>query len=107
MAGSTRKTVHVDAAEAPRSPDDLVTAEDFLAWCDEDSHAEWIGGKIQMVSPASTNHRLEGARCATALAADAGVYESPTVAGFRLDIEWLWQEPLPLALDVLRELGAV
>lgn len=212
MTEWTDKAAHVNAARGPRSPDDLVTAEDFLAWCDEDTHAEWIGGTVQMMSPASTNHqlivdflikvlgiyveqrhlgtlisaplrlrmgdnvrepdlmfvttahadrlrstyleapadlvieivspesvgrdrgekwveyakagipeywlidpenrwaefyRLEGTRYGTTLAAAAGVYESPVLAGFRLDIEWLWQEPLPLALNVLRELGVV
>jgi Uma2 family endonuclease len=34
-----------------------------------------------------------------------GVYRSPVVAGFWLKEEWLWQDPPPRTLDVLRELG--
>jgi len=34
-----------------------------------------------------------------------GVYRSEALSGFWLRVEWLWQEPLPKTLDVLRELG--
>lgn len=40
-----------------------------------------------------------------ALAGAAGVYESRALAGFRLPLEWLWQEPLPRLRDALRGLG--
>jgi Uma2 family endonuclease len=36
-----------------------------------------------------------------------GVYRSAVVAGFWLRVDWLWQDPLPRTLDVLRELGVV
>jgi hypothetical protein len=32
-------------------PPGPVTFEDFLAWCDEDIHAEWVDGAIIMMSP--------------------------------------------------------
>ena len=38
---------------------------------------------------------------------DDGIYRSATVPGFWLRMAWLWQEPLPPVLDVLRELGLV
>ncbi|MBE7551908.1 MAG: Uma2 family endonuclease [Anaerolineales bacterium] len=34
-----------------------------------------------------------------------GVYHSLSVAGFWLRVDWLWQDPLPDELDVLREVG--
>lgn len=34
-----------------------------------------------------------------------GIYRSLSVAGFWLRVEWLWQDPLPSELDVLREVG--
>jgi hypothetical protein len=34
-----------------------------------------------------------------------GLYESATIPGFRVKLEWLWQEPLPKLLSVVRELG--
>lgn len=37
----------------------------------------------------------------------AGVYRSEVLPGFWLKVEWLWQEPLPPVLDVLRELAVV
>ena len=36
-----------------------------------------------------------------------GIYRSKVVAGFWLRVDWLWQMPLPPALDVLRELKIV
>jgi len=36
-----------------------------------------------------------------------GVYRSEVIPGFWLKVEWLWQEPLPKVLDVLRELELV
>ncbi len=47
----------------------------------------------------------EGGRYGVVLAGREGVYRSVAVAGFWLRVEWLWQEPLPKTLDVLRELG--
>lgn len=34
-----------------------------------------------------------------------GVYRSAVVDGFWIRVDWLWQEPLPAPLRVLRELG--
>lgn len=34
----------------------------------------------------------------------AGVYRSSILPGFWLQVDWLWQQPLPRVLDVLREL---
>lgn len=31
--------------------------EEFLAWCDEDTWAEWVDGEVVMVSPASERHQ--------------------------------------------------
>ena len=36
-----------------------------------------------------------------------GVYPCEVIAGFRLREAWLWQQPLPKALSVLKELGVV
>ena len=38
---------------------------------------------------------------------DGDVYSSLVLPGFRLKVDWLWQEPLPAVLDVLRELGSL
>ena len=34
-----------------------ISYEDFLAWCDEDTRAEWVDGEIILVSPASNRHQ--------------------------------------------------
>ena len=38
-------------------PPGPVTFEEFLAWCDEDTHAEWVNGAIIMMSAASDHHQ--------------------------------------------------
>lgn len=42
------------AAKQPRQ----MTYEEFLAWADEDTLAEWVNGEVIMTSPASTRHQL-------------------------------------------------
>jgi len=34
-----------------------------------------------------------------------GIYHSLSLAGFWLKVDWLWQDPLPDELDILRQLG--
>lgn len=34
-----------------------ISYEEFLAWCDEDTRAEWVEGEVIMVSPASRQHQ--------------------------------------------------
>ncbi len=46
-------------------------------------------------------------RYALALGGAQGEYESPTLSGLRLPIEWLWQDPLPDEVSVLQALGLV
>lgn len=49
------------AALASRpKPVTKITFEDFLAWSDEDTRAEWVEGVIEMPSPASARHQLIG-----------------------------------------------
>lgn len=36
-----------------------------------------------------------------------GIYHSQVIPSFWLEVEWLWQEPLPKVLDVLREMRLV
>ena len=36
-----------------------------------------------------------------------GTYRAAVLSGFWLRVEWLWQRPLPLVLDVVRELGLI
>ncbi len=50
-------------------------------------------------------YRLEGPHYRPAFSGDEGVYHSEALPGFWLRVEWLWQEPLPKTLDVVRELG--
>ena len=43
----------VQSGERPRR----MTFEEFLAWADEDTHAEWVDGEVRMSSPASDEHQ--------------------------------------------------
>ncbi|MBI4788678.1 MAG: Uma2 family endonuclease [Chloroflexi bacterium] len=36
-----------------------------------------------------------------------GIFRSQGIAGFWLRLEWLWQDPLPKLVDVLRELKVI
>jgi Uma2 family endonuclease len=36
-----------------------------------------------------------------------GFYHSEVIPGFRLKVDWLWQEPLPKILYALRQLGLI
>jgi Uma2 family endonuclease len=50
-------------------------------------------------------YRLSEERRYQAVSAEEGVYRSQVLPGFWLRTEWLWQEPLPNELDVVREMG--
>jgi Uma2 family endonuclease len=50
-------------------------------------------------------YRLEGERYRAAFSGEEGEYRALVLPDFWLRVEWLWQEPLPKTLDVLRELG--
>lgn len=38
-------------------PGGKVSFEEFLAWCDEDTWAEWVDGEVVMLTPASRKHQ--------------------------------------------------
>jgi Uma2 family endonuclease len=42
---------------APSSPAKM-SYEEFLAWADEDTRAEWVDGEVIRISPASQRHQL-------------------------------------------------
>ena len=37
-------------------PGRKMTEEEFVAWCDEDTRAEWVDGEVIMVSPVNVEH---------------------------------------------------
>ena len=41
-------------------PNGKITFQEFLAWCDEDTWAEWVDGEVIMVPPASVEHQNIG-----------------------------------------------
>lgn len=43
----------------------------------------------------------------TALAGSQGVYHSKVLEGLWLQVEWLWQQPKPTVVDVLRQWGVL
>ncbi|MFQ6117444.1 MAG: Uma2 family endonuclease, partial [Candidatus Bipolaricaulia bacterium] len=38
-------------------PTKRLTYEEFLAWCDEDTWAEWVDGEVIVLTPASDKHQ--------------------------------------------------
>lgn len=45
----------MSTATAPRLP--RMSFEEFLAWADEDTYAEWVDGEVVMMSAASSRHQ--------------------------------------------------
>ena len=43
--------------ERPPLPATPISFEEFLAWTDEDTHAEWVDGEIVLMAPASLEHQ--------------------------------------------------
>jgi len=41
----------------------------------------------------------------TVFAGSQGIYHAQQIPGFWIDVAWLWQDPLPKTLHVIRELG--
>jgi Uma2 family endonuclease len=37
-------------------PTHPITFEEFLEWCDSETRAEWVNGKVVLLSPASSSH---------------------------------------------------
>ncbi|MEP7187736.1 MAG: Uma2 family endonuclease [Roseiflexaceae bacterium] len=54
MSSDLLEAKQIETKNPPPSP---VSFEEFLAWCDEDTHAEWVDGAIIMMSPASDQHQ--------------------------------------------------
>jgi Uma2 family endonuclease len=46
------------STDVPQPPAGKLTYEEFLDWCDEDTLAEWVRGKVRMTSPAALRHQL-------------------------------------------------
>ncbi len=124
-------------ADSGREPDLLFVAADHLARLKEtylDGPADLV---VEIVSPESAGrdrgdkfyeyarggvpeywlidpemewaefYQLEEGRYRVAFSGKEGRYEALVLPGFWLRVEWLWQEPLPKVLDVLRELGLI
>jgi Uma2 family endonuclease len=49
------------------APPGKMTYEEFLAWADEDTWAEWVNGAVVILSPASTRHQQLATFLATSI----------------------------------------
>ena len=54
---ATAKLTNTADMALMRRPLKKMTYEEFLAWADEDTLAEWVDGEAAMYSPASTRHQ--------------------------------------------------
>ena len=52
-----RRRLREMMGEPPGQPPKKMTYEEFLAWADEDTLAEWVDGEVEMHSPASDRHQ--------------------------------------------------
>lgn len=62
--------IEVSELQERRAPKEKMSFDEFLDWCDEDTHAEWVDGEIIMTSPASMPHQQLGGLLNTLL----GIY---------------------------------
>jgi Uma2 family endonuclease len=53
------RSVDLMAAERSTSPPPM-TYEQFLAWCDEETHAEWVDGRVEFMPPVTDDHSEAG-----------------------------------------------
>jgi Uma2 family endonuclease len=54
----SRKAKTVPLLDPPPAALPKMTYEEFLAWADEDCHAEWVDGEVIFMSPASKRHQM-------------------------------------------------
>lgn len=60
MVGKAVERLGLSEAER-QPPKGKLSFQEFLEWLDEDTWAEWVEGKVEMVSPATTQHqRIQG-----------------------------------------------
>ena len=52
-------------------------------------------------------YRLDGEGRYATVQPEGGVYRSEALADFWFRVDWLWEDPLPRVLDVVRELGVL
>lgn len=72
-----------------------MSYDDFLAWADEDTLAEWVDGRIVMASPASAHHQRLVTFLHGVLAGYAALYDLGTViaAPFQMKLSHSGREP--------------
>lgn len=57
------------------SSDEKVTYEEFLAWLDEDTRAEWVDGEVLIMSPVSEEHQNVGGFLFKLISEFAAIYQ--------------------------------
>lgn len=102
--GSTYLDGPADLAVEIVSPESVARdrGEKFYEYAEGGVPEYWL---IDPQTQFAEFYRLEGAHYRPAFAGEEGIYRSQVVPGFWLRIDWLWQDPLPKTLAVLRELG--
>jgi Uma2 family endonuclease len=72
-----------------------MTYDEFLAWADEDTLAEWVDGKVVMTSPASAQHQYLAIFLATTLSTYVTVHDLGTVltSPFQMKLARSGREP--------------
>jgi Uma2 family endonuclease len=132
---TTRMPEALDILGGRPLPAEPMTYEEFLEWLDEDTHAEWVDGRVVPMSPIAGLHdvlvRFLGSLMKHLLEAfplgeirgdpfqmKTGpdlpgrapdlifIFRSQVLAGWWINVGWLWA-PHPKLLDVLREWGLI
>lgn len=56
MASIPQDLTSFDVAPVKPHPGRFLSEEEFVAWCDQETRAEWVDGEVIVVSPASWIH---------------------------------------------------
>ena len=60
MASQDQSLEEARLSDFALAPPGRMTEEEFVAWCDEDTRAEWVDGEVVMMSPANQEHAILG-----------------------------------------------
>lgn len=53
---TVNRPIDVEITDTKPHPGRRMTEEEFVAWCDEDTKAEWVDGEVIVMAPSSDGH---------------------------------------------------
>ncbi len=96
--------IELISADRKRVPSGKLTYDEFLAWADDKTHAEWVNGEIEIMSPAAEDHQDIAGFLAALIRARAEQFQAGRVitAPFQMRLQNLARGREPDILFVIR-----